>query len=125
MATTEIEKTELCNSTNCLYAPKADVFESQENITIQADIPGADENTIDIELEKNILTINAVIPETKYQGYSLKYSEYATGNYRRSFTLSNEINRDGIEAVVKNGVLKLTLPKSKESLPRKITVTGG
>lgn len=108
-----------------VFTPPADIYESEQSIVVQASIPGADENSVDIMLEKNVLTINASAFSQKHEGFTLAYCEYPLGDFRRAFTLPNEIDREGIEAVVKNGVLKLTLPKSKESLPKKITVTGG
>jgi len=134
MNTTEIRENKRAESENAgpewlrtshLFVPQADIYESKESITILADIPGADQNSVDITLEKNILTITASVPPADHKGKALSYSEYSTGDFRRMFTLSNEIDRNGIEAVVKNGVLKLTLPKSKDSLPKKIAVKNG
>lgn len=110
---------------NRVFIPQADIYESKDSITVLADMPGVDQNSIDITIEKNVLTITASVRPAEQKGYSLSYSEFQMGDYRRTFTLSNEIDRDNIEAVVKNGVLKLTLPKSKESLPKKIVVKGG
>lgn len=105
-----------------LFVPRADIFESKDAITVLADMPGVDQSNVDIILDRNILTITGTVnPETP-SGYSLAYSEYAVGDFRRVFTLSNEIDREGIEASVRNGVLRLTLPKSKAALPKKITV---
>ncbi len=111
--------------TSHLFIPQADIYESKDSITVLADMPGVDQNSVDITLDKNVLTIAASVSPTDHKGQALSYSEYATGDFRRMFTLSNEIDRNGIEAVVKNGVLKLTLPKSKDSLPKKIVVKNG
>ncbi len=108
-----------------LYLPRADIYESADKIVVYADMPGVDEKSIDITLEKNVLTINGFVESTAPAGYTLAYAEYNTGDYRRAFTLSNEIDREHIDATVTNGVLKLTLPKSKQATPRKITVKGG
>lgn len=108
-----------------IYVPKADIFESSESIVVLADMPGVDQDSVDIMLEKNILTINGHVPFKPIPDHTLVYSEYGIGDYRRVFTLSNEIDREGIEASVDNGVLRLTLPKSKNVLPKKITVKSG
>jgi HSP20 family protein len=112
-------------SPNQLFVPQADIYESKDSIILLADMPGIDQNSVDITLEKNVLTITGSVSPAEHKGQMLSHGEYLSGDYRRAFTLSNEIDRNGIEAVVKNGVLKLTLPKSKDSLPKKIVVKGG
>ncbi len=104
-----------------LYVPRVDIYESDDAIHLVADIPGADENSIDITLEKNILSIEADVHAEKPQDYSLTYAEYGIGGFRRKFNLSSEINQDKIVAEVKDGVLKLVLPKS-EKVTQKISV---
>ncbi len=104
-----------------LYVPRVDIFEDDEAIHLLADIPGADENSIDITLEKNVLTIDAEVHAEKPQDYSLTYAEYGIGGFRRKFNLSNEIDQEKIVAEVKDGVLKLILPKSKKAT-QKISV---
>jgi len=98
-----------------LYVPRVDIYETDEAIHLDADIPGADDKSLDIRLEKNELTIFAEINAEKPQDYSLTYAEYGIGNFRRKFALSNEIDQENIVAEVKNGVLKLLLPKSKRT----------
>ena len=107
---------------NKLFVPRTDIFESKDQLLLLADMPGVKEDAVDITLEHNVLTINGHVESPKYEGYSLTYAEYGIGDYRRVFTLSNEIDRDSIQASVKNGVLKLVLPKSKGAVPRKISV---
>ncbi len=98
-----------------LYVPRVDIYETDEAIHLIADIPGADESSIDITLEKNVLTIDAEVHAEKPEEYSLTYAEYGIGSFRRKFNLSNEIAQDKIVAEVKDGVLKLKLPKSKKA----------
>lgn len=105
-----------------VFTPRADIYESGDSIFVLADMPGVDENHLEIMLEKNILTITGFVEPAIPGGYTLAYAEYAVGDYKRVFTLSNEIDRDRIEATVKNGVLKLQLPKSKAVQARKISV---
>jgi HSP20 family protein len=108
-----------------VFSPLADIFEAENEIIVVADVPGADEETIEITLEKNVLTINANIDTEVPEKKALYHSEYAVGDFQRSFVLSNQIDREGIEATVKNGVLYLHLPKSKEAQSRKIAVKAG
>jgi HSP20 family molecular chaperone IbpA len=104
------------------FVPRTDIFESKEHLLVLADMPGIKQDSIDITLEQNVLTISGTVETPNFPGYKLTYSEYDFGDYQRSFALSNEIDRDGIQASVKNGVLKLVLPKSKNALPKKIQV---
>ncbi len=84
--------------------------------------PGASEKTLEITLEKNVLSINAFIIPVQSTGYRLAYAEYDEGDYQRSFRLSDEIDRDQIEASINNGVLHLRLPKAAAAKSRKISV---
>lgn len=102
--------------------PKTDIYESQDLLILLADMPGVKLENVDITLEQNILTIHGPVEQSEIPGHDLSYSEYGGGDFHRVFALSNEIDRDGIQASLKNGVLKLILPKSKRALPRKITV---
>lgn len=104
------------------YVPDVDILEKKDNITLFADMPGVDENTIDITLEKNLLTIHGTIEPEIPEQHCLAYAEYNVGDYQRTFTISDEVDRDGIEATVKNGVLRLVLPKSSAAKERKIRV---
>jgi HSP20 family molecular chaperone IbpA len=104
-----------------LYVPRIDIYETDDAIHLLADIPGADENSIDITLENNILSIEADVNAEKPEDYSLTYAEYGIGGFKRKFNISNEINQEKIVAEVKDGVLKLVLPKS-EKVTQKISV---
>lgn len=105
-----------------VFSPLADIYETNERIFVLADMPGVDEQTIDITLEKNVLTIEGYTSPQTEAGLRLVHCESPEGNYRRVFLLSEEVDREGIEATVKDGVLKLVLPKSPKAMARKITV---
>ena len=107
------------------FVPRADIYETEEAITVVTDMPGVDETTLDITLEDNVLSINGYVEPMEPEGYSLAYAEYRVGDYQRAFTLSNQIDRDGIEAVIKDGVLRLYLPKITEARKRKIDIKTG
>ena len=119
--TEETERTRDCRS----FIPRSDIYELDDQIVIVADVPGVDEKSIDVMIEKNILTINALVEPALPDGYSLTFAEYEVGDFQRSFRLSDEINREKIRASVKDGVLRLYLPKAKEALMRKISVKAG
>jgi HSP20 family protein len=105
-----------------VFVPRADIYETENEIVLLADIPGASDKTVNITLEKNVLTIEAYIDPIHSNDYELAYAEYDEGDYRRIFHLSDEIDRDRIEATVRNGVLRLLLPKSERAMTKKIAV---
>ncbi len=121
---TNTEQTERTREGPC-FIPRADIYEEEDQIVIVADIPGADESSIDITLEKSVLTINAYVTPVVPEGYTLSLAEYEVGDYQRSFRLSDEIDREKIQAVIKDGVLRLYLPKSGAARTRKISVQAG
>jgi HSP20 family molecular chaperone IbpA len=100
------------------YTPAVDIYENNEEYILFAEIPGASENDVDVTIEKNILTIVAKVHPDIPENYRLFYSEYGIGDYKRSFELSSEIDQDKIEGSVKNGVLKLKLPKIQPSVKK-------
>jgi HSP20 family protein len=108
-----------------IYNPDVDIIERKDHILVLADMPGIDEKSIDITLEKNILSIYGQVEADIPENMRLGYAEYGVGDYQRVFTLSGEIDREHIEAKVKDGVLKLILPKSEAMKTRKIEVTSG
>lgn len=105
-----------------VFVPQVDIVESEDRILLVADLPGVDQEGIEVVLEKNVLTLRGAVKSHAPEGYTLSYAEYGVGNFERAFTVSNDIDRQGIEAEVKDGVLKLTLPKAKHAVLQKIAV---
>jgi len=105
-----------------IYRPDVDIIEKKDSILLIADMPGVDEKTVDITLEKDILTIYGRVDVDVADNLELVHREYGTGDYQRIFTISDEINRDGIKATVKNGILQLLLPKAEVAKTKKIPV---
>lgn len=108
-----------------VYAPKVDIYSDEQGITMLADMPGVDDSNVDILLEKDVLTVSGFATPNTPEGYDLSYGEYGVGDFRRSFTLMEEIDRDNIEASISNGVLRVYLPKAPEAQARKIAVKAG
>ena len=108
-----------------VYVPLVDIIENEHALMLIADVPGVDESGIDITIEKNILTLRGSVDLEPPQGFELSYDEYGVGDYERSFTLPNEIDREGVQAAIKDGVLTLTLPKMKQAVARKVSVVAG
>ena len=104
------------------FVPKTDIYESDEGIVLVADIPGVDRDSVDITLDKNVLTIEALTTTPVYDGLSISYSEYVPGDFRRQFRLTKEVDQNKIEAVVADGILKLILPKADVAKSKKIPI---
>jgi len=127
MVEKDLQKTENVSATERIrnvktFVPRVDIYENKDSLFLLADMPGVNEKTVDIELEKNILTITGRVENGSVKDASLMYSEYEIGDYERVFTLSDEIDRDKIVATVKNGVLRLELPKAEKIKPKKIAI---
>jgi HSP20 family molecular chaperone IbpA len=109
--------------TRRVFMPRADIYETPDSIVVLADMPGVDEKGLDITLEKNVLTISGRVGDIQLpQDARLAYEEFEVGDYQRAFTLSDEVDRERIEATLKQGVLKLVLPKATQARMRKIAV---
>ena len=108
-----------------VYVPKVDIYETKDAMVLIADMPGVDEQSVDITLEKNILTITGNVESETYADKTLAYAEYDTGDYQRAFTISDEVDQDRIAATVKNGVLRLKLPNAEKAKAKKIAIKAG
>jgi HSP20 family protein len=104
------------------YVPTTDIFETDDALTVVMELPGVEKPAIDVSVENDVLRIDARIDFTKYEGLEPLYTEYTVGHFARSFTLSNKIDQQQIGAQLDDGVLTLTLKKSKEARPRRIAV---
>ncbi len=104
-----------------VFVPAVDIYESEQELTLLADMPGVSPDTVDIDLNGEQLTIRGTVPADGENGKMI-FREYTVGDYYRQFTLSNDIDREKIQASIKDGVLRLVLPKAEAAKPRKITV---
>jgi HSP20 family protein len=104
------------------FTPRADIYETKDDIVILADMPGVDDKSVDITLEKDVLTLRGSMAPTKEDGFTTGHFEYAEGNYERAFTLGDALDREHIQAAVKNGVLRVVLPKAGPAKTQKIEV---
>jgi HSP20 family molecular chaperone IbpA len=102
--------------------PPIDIHEEADRLILDADLPGATETTLTIQLEENVLSLHARVPTSVPQGARTLYEEYRAGDYYRSFILSNEIDRSRITAELKHGVLRLILPKAARNKSRRIEI---
>lgn len=111
----------LATRDDTLYlAPPVDIFETNEALTVVADLPGVHKDEVDIRVEDNILTIKG---RANYRPQpEILRQEFGLQGYFRQFQLSDEVDQDHISAECKNGVLTITLPKAEKSKPRQIKV---
>jgi HSP20 family protein len=106
-----------------IFAPTADIYETENALTVNLEMPGVEKANVDIRVEGDVLSVDGRIDLSKYQGLQPLYTEYNIGHYSRSFRLSSKIDQNKIGAEMNDGVLSLTLPKVQEARPRKIQVT--
>jgi HSP20 family protein len=112
-------------STRPVLTPAVDIYETRDEIVLTADLPGVDESAVEVTLEQDVLTIEGRMPETPADAHALALQEFHVGDYRRVFTLATEVDRERISAQVKNGVLRLALPKAEPAKAKKIKVQAG
>lgn len=105
-----------------VFTPDVDIFETDQALTLLADMPGVTSDALTIDLRDDTLTITGETFAERNAGEAQLMAEYETGTYYRQFSLSEIIDQQKIDAQLKNGVLRLTLPKVEKAAPRKITV---
>lgn len=108
-----------------VFTPAVDIFETDESITLLADMPGAKLDTVKIDLKDNILTLQGEADSPEGPNETDVLREYRTGRFYRQFTMSEIIDQSRIEASYTDGVLRLVLPKVERMKPRLITVKAG
>jgi HSP20 family molecular chaperone IbpA len=103
--------------------PPVDIFEDAEGITLEADMPGGSKDRLNMQVDRGALVVesNAHI-EMPEEGMQALYADVRSTHYRRSFALSSELETDKIDANLKDGVLRVRIPKRAEARPRKIEV---
>src|SRR5437899_10876111 len=108
------------------WAPAVDIFETEHQLVVKADLPDVNPQDLDIRVENNILTIRGerkFEKEVNEENYLRVERSY--GSFARSFTLANTVNPDAIKAEYQNGVLTLSIPKREEAKPKQIKVNVG
>jgi len=105
--------------------PAVDVFEDAGGITLLADLPGVPREQLELKIEGDALLIEGSAQPLTPEGLEAVYAEVRVPRYRRRFTLSRELDTSRIEANLKDGVLKLRIPKQVHAQPRRITVSAG
>ncbi|MAG31579.1 MAG: heat-shock protein Hsp20 [Deltaproteobacteria bacterium] len=107
-----------------VFRPDVDILERVDAYVIHADLPGVNEDNVDVNLDKGVLTLDAHPAAGEPEGRAL-HAEYLSGGYHRQFRISEDIDPTAVSARMKDGVLELLLPKSVERQPRRIAVEAG
>ena len=108
-----------------VFRPDIDILERADGFVIFADLPGVDENSVDVRFDRGTLTLDAQLATLPDASWKPLHAEYRVGTFHREFRLSEDIDVGGVSARMKSGVLELHLPKSAERQPRAIEVTAG
>jgi HSP20 family protein len=105
-----------------VYRPNVDILESQHELTLVADIPGVDRQSLDIDFAEGVLTVQAQVASRYGASQRFLLREYAIGSFYRSFQVGEHIDASAISAEYADGVLRIHLPKAEAAKPRKIAV---
>jgi HSP20 family molecular chaperone IbpA len=105
-----------------VFTPAVDIFESEEEITLLADMPGVSSDAVIIDLHNDELKVAGEIEPQWSEKETYLLREYETGRFHRHFSLSDRIDQQNISASMKDGVLRLVLPKVEKARPRRIEV---
>jgi HSP20 family protein len=116
----ELEKKEETTIPTRIFLPTADIYETDDALSVVLEMPGVEKNNVDVRVEDGVLYVEGRLDFSKYQNLQPLYTEYNVGHYSRSFRLSSKIDQNKIAAELKDGVLSLTLAKVEEAKPRTI-----
>lgn len=108
-----------------MFTPNVDIFETDREIILMADIPGVKSQDLNIDLRDDTLTFTGEVKPIYSPEEEDILVEYEVGTYYRQFTLAEVVDQSEIDAALNDGVLRLTLPKVEKAMPRKITVKAG
>jgi HSP20 family protein len=104
------------------FTPAVDIYETAQELVLLADMPGVEPGGVDIDLKEDTLSIIGRVDAPEPSGRNL-LTEYRVGSYFRNFRVTDMVDREGITASLKDGVLKLTLPKAAKAVPKKIAIS--
>lgn len=108
-----------------VYSPRVDILEHQDELLLVADMPGVSSESIDVNFEDGVLTVEGKVEPRGPEKAARLLREYGVGDFYRTFRVSEQIDASGIRAEYADGVLTLHLPKAEAAKPRKIEVRGG
>ena len=107
-----------------VFSPQVDIVEKADSIVVLADMPGVSKDNVEVVLEKGVLSIDGHVEGTAESGLSLQRQEYEVGSFHRCFSVGEGLDAEKVEATMKDGVLRLVIPKSKRYKPQRIQIRG-
>ncbi len=107
-----------------VFVPRGDIYETANDVVLVLDVPGANQEQVEVTLEGDLLTVTATPTVPARDGFTLAYREYVPGRWQREFRVSAEVDRERITAGVQGGVLTVTVPKRETARRHKIPVRG-
>ena len=123
---TEAERTESERSSRNFIRPTADIFEHADGITLMLDMPGVSKDRLNIECDRNSLVVGGEVQIDVPKDTESLHADIRSTSYRRTFSLSGEqLDTDAVKASLKDGVLRIDIPKRAELRPRKIEIQSG
>ncbi len=105
-----------------VFTPPIDIYETDDGLLLRADLPGVSLNTLELQVQDNKLTLFGRMESRAPENARLLHQEFETGDFLRSFILSDEVDHERISAKLTNGVLEVLLPKAPTAEPRRIQV---
>lgn len=118
----DVSQTDHNRYSDTALTPPVDVIEDGNGITLYADLPGVSRDKLNLHVESDTLTIEAECDLTVPDDLSSQHTEVGLARYRRTFTLSKELDTEKVSAELAQGVLKLRIPKAEHAQPRRIQV---
>jgi HSP20 family molecular chaperone IbpA len=122
VTTRESTQTQKARESGPTLRPPVNVFEDAEGITLEADMPGVSRDRLELQVDKDSLLIEGDVQVATPEGMEALYADVRATRYSRSFALSRELDTENIDASLKDGVLRLRIPKRAEVRPRRIEV---
>ena len=119
---TQSRETQTPDAHDAALLPPVDVIEDSDGISLYADMPGVPKDKLQVRVDGDTLTIEADMVLSVPQGMEVNHAEIQQARYRRSFTLSKELDADKVSAELNQGVLRLRIPKAEHVQPRRISV---
>ena len=119
----EFTSTEERTEAGKFFSPYTDIHETPNTVVVSMEMPGVDKSSVDIRLDKGVLTVTGSIAPDRYESLKPIYTEYNVGNFVRTFTVSTKIDSASISAVMADGVLTINLAKAAEAVVKRITVS--
>ena len=105
-----------------VFRPAADIYETEDSVFVNVEMPGVDAGDVEITLENQMLSLRGSLGSKTRDGWQPGGREYVEGDYERVFTLSDDVDADKIKARHTNGVLRLEVPKAEAKRPRRVKV---